>query len=387
VDFSLTEEQQLLRDSLARYVTNEYAFAARKRIVASPRGWSEAVWAQFAEMGLLGMPLAEAHGGFGGNSVDVMVVMQELGRGIVVEPYLAAVVLGGGLVEIAGSAAQKQAILPRVAAGERLLALAYGEPQSRCDLHDVETRARRDGGGYVLHGRKSVVLHGGAADTLIVSARTAGGQRDRRGITLFLVDPKTRGVTVSDYRTIDGLRAADVAFEGVQVGADALLGTIDEGLAPLERAVDLGVAALCAEAVGVMEALNAATLEYLKTRQQFGQPIGRFQALQHRAVDMLIACEQAKSITLRASVEAQSSDATASARAISAAKSLVGRAGRKLAQEAIQLHGGMGVTNELPAAHYAKRLTMIDCWLGDSDWHTDRFAALSSQGDRSNAKL
>jgi alkylation response protein AidB-like acyl-CoA dehydrogenase len=375
VDFTLTEEQQLLRDAVARFVANEYSFEARRRIVASPKGWSEQVWAQLAELGLLGVPFPEAHGGFGGTAVDVMVVMQELGRAMVVEPYLATVVLGGGLVDLAGAASQKQDILPRVAGGKWLLALAHGEPQSRYDLYDVATTARREGGGYVLNGRKAVVLHGATADTLIVAARTAGGQRDRQGITLFLVDAKTRGVAATGYRTIDGLRAADIALENVHVGAGAVLGPVDGGLALLERAVDLGAAALCAEAAGAIEALNAATLEYLKTRQQFGQPIGRFQALQHRAVDMLIHAERVKSMACLAAVKAQSADAAERRRAVSAAKSLVGRAGRAVAKEAIQLHGGMGVTNELAAAHLAKRLTMIDFWLGDSDYHTARFAA------------
>jgi len=378
MDFSLAEEQQLLRDSIARYVANEYSFADRQRIVASPKGWSDKVWAQFAEMGLLGVPFPEALGGFGGTAVDVMVVMQELGRGIVVEPYLSTVVLGGGLVDLAGTTVQKQDILPRLAQGKWLLALAHGEPQSRYDLHDVATTARREGSGYALSGRKSVVLHGASADTLIVAARTAGGPRDREGITLLLVDAKTRGVTATGYRTVDGLHAADVALDGVHVGTDAVLGQVDGGLPLLERAVDLGAAALCGEAVGVIEALNAATLDYLKTRQQFGQPIGRFQALQHRAVDMLIHAEQSKSMACVAAVKVQSGDPAERRRAVSAAKSLVGRAGRAVAKEAIQMHGGMGVTNELPAAHYAKRLAMIDFWLGDSDWHTERFAGVAA---------
>ncbi|MGE5791471.1 MAG: acyl-CoA dehydrogenase family protein, partial [Bacteroidota bacterium] len=337
MDFRLSEEQQLLRDSIARFVANEYGFEARKAIVASERGWSPAVWSQFADMGLLGVPFAEADGGFGGSMVDVMVVMQEFGRGMVVEPYLSTVVLGGGLVNLAGSAAQKQDILPRVAAGKWLLAAAYGEPQARYDLHDVATAAKRDGGAFVLSGKKSVVLHGASADTLVVSARTAGGQRDREGITLFLVDAKARGVKLGDARTVDGLRAADVGLDGVHVGAEAVLGAVDGGFATLEAAADLGAAALCAEAVGVMEALNEATLEYLKTRQQFGQPIGRFQALQHRAADMLMHAEQAKSMACVAAVRSQSVDAVERRRAVSAAKSLVGRSGRAVAKEAVQM--------------------------------------------------
>jgi alkylation response protein AidB-like acyl-CoA dehydrogenase len=376
MDFSLSEEQQLFRDAVAKFVQNEYSFAARKTIVASPQGWSAEVWAQLAAMGLLGVPFAEADGGLGGSGIDLMVVMQELGRGIVVEPYLATVVLGGGAVAIAGSAARRRSC--RVVAGERQLALAYGEPQSRHDLQDVTTTARRDGAGHVLSGKKAVVLNGATADTLVVSARTAGAQRDAQGITLFLVERGARGVTLTDYRTLAGLRAAALVLDGGRVGAAAVHGPGAGGLAALERAVDLGAAALCAEAVGVMEQLNALTLDYLRTRQQFGQPIGRFQALQHRAVDMLVHAEQVKSIASLAAAKARSGDAGERRRAVSAAKSLVGRSGRAVAKEATQLHGGMGVTLDLPAAHFAKRLTMIDVWLGDSDWHTERFAAVAA---------
>lgn len=378
MDFTLSEEQQLFRDALAKFVQNEYAFEARRKIVASAQGWSGEVWARLAAMGALAVPFAEADGGLGGSGVDLMVVMQELGRGIAVEPYLATVVLGGGAVAAAGSPAQREALLPGVIAGERQLALAYVEPGARHDLHDVQASARREGAGYVLSGRKATVLNGATADTLVVSARTAGARRDAQGVTLFLVARGAQGVSLSDYRTIDGLRAADLVLDGVRLGADAVLGPVDGGLAPLERAVDLGAAALCAEAVGVIEQLNALTLDYLRTRRQFGQPIGRFQALQHRAVDMLVHAEQVKSIVCLAASAAQSADERERRRAVSAAKSLVGRSGRAVAKEATQLHGGMGVTLELPAAHYAKRLTMIDFWLGDSDWHTERFAAASA---------
>ncbi len=378
MDFTLSEEQQLFRDAVARFVQNEYAFEARRKIVASAQGWSGEVWAKLAGMGVLGVPFAEADGGLGGSGVELMVVMQELGRGIVVEPYLATVVLAGGAVAAAGSPTQRAALLPGVVAGERQLALAYGEPGSRHDLHDVATSARRDGAGYVLSGRKAAVLNGATADTLVVSARTAGARRDAQGLTLFLIERGAKGVSLTDYRTIDGLRAADLVLDAVRIGADAVLGPVDGGLAPLERAVDLGAAALCAEAVGAIEQLNALTLDYLRTRQQFGQPIGRFQALQHRAVDMLVHAEQVKSIACLAASAAQSADARERARAVSAAKSLVGRSGRAVAKEATQLHGGMGVTLDLPAAHYAKRLTMIDFWLGDSDWHTERFAAAAA---------
>ncbi|HEY5293323.1 MAG TPA: acyl-CoA dehydrogenase family protein, partial [Burkholderiales bacterium] len=307
--------------------------------------------------------------------VDTMLVMTELGRGIVVEPYFSTVVLGGSLIDLAGSEAQKQAILSEVAQGKLLLAAALGEPNSRYEMNSVETTAKRDGAGYVLNGHKAVVLHGESAGKLIVSARTAGSARDAKGISLFLVDRKTAGVQVQGYRTIDGMRAAEIKLANVRVGADSVLGEIDAALPVLERAADFAVSALCAEAVGAMEALNAATFEYLKTRQQFGRPIGSFQALQHRAVDMFIHCEQSRSMAYLASVKVQSEDTNERRRTVSAAKIQIGRSGRAISQEAIQLHGGMGVSNELAAGHYAKRLTLINATLGDVDHHAERFAS------------
>jgi alkylation response protein AidB-like acyl-CoA dehydrogenase len=375
MDFIFSEEQQQLRDSLQRFISKEYGFEVRKAIIASKSGYSEKVWAQFADMGLLGAAFAEAYSGFGGSAVDTMLIMTELGRGIVVEPYLSTVVLGGGLVDLAGSEVQKQAVLPKVAEGKLLLAAALGEPNSRFELNCVATTARRDGTGYVLDGHKAVVLHGENANRLIVSARTAGAMRDAKGISLFLVDAKTAGVQVQGYRTIDGMRAAEIKFANVKLGADCVLGKVDEALPLLERAADFAVSALCAEAVGAMEALNAATFEYLKTRQQFGRPIGSFQALQHRAVDMFIHCEQSRSMAYLASVKVQSQDANERKRTVSAAKIQIGRSGRTILQEAIQLHGGMGVSNELAAGHYAKRLAMINATLGDVDYHAERFAS------------
>ena len=374
MDFNFSEEQQLLRDSINKFIARDYGFEARKAIVASEQGFSDKVWAQLAEMGLLGVAFDEAHGGFGGTPVDSLLVMSELGRGIVVEPYFSTVVLGGSLVDLAGSEAQKQAILPEVVEGKLLLAAALGEPDSRYDLHSVATTAKKDGAGYVLNGHKAVVLHGASADKLIVSARTAGAARDARGISLFLVDRKAAGVAVQAYRTIDGMRAAEIRFTGVRVGADALLGAADDALPLLEKAADYGASALCAEAVGAMEALNTATFEYLKTRQQFGRPIGSFQALQHRAVDMMIHCEQSRSLSYLAAVKVQSEDPNERRRAVSAAKIHVGRSGRVISQEAVQMHGGMGVTNDLAVGHFAKRLTMINLTLGDIDYHSDRFA-------------
>jgi len=374
MDFIFSEEQQQLRDSLQKFIGKEYGFEARRAIIGSKSGYSDKVWAQFADMGLLGVAFDEAHGGFGGSAVDTMLVMTELGRGIVVEPYLSTVVLGGSLVGLAGSEAQKQAVLPRVVEGKLLLAAALGEPNSRFELNCVETTARRDGAGYVLNGHKAVVLHGESANRLIVSARSAGGARDAGGISLFLVDARTAGVQVRGYRTIDGMRAAEIKFANVKLGADSVLGDVDAALPLLERAADLAVSALCAEAVGAMEALNAATFEYLKTRQQFGRPIGSFQALQHRAVDMMIHCEQSRSMAYLAAVKVSSQDANERRRTVSAAKIQIGRSGRAISQEAIQMHGGMGMSNELAAGHYAKRLTMINATLGDVDHHSERFA-------------
>jgi len=365
----------MLRESLQRYIAKDYGFDVRKGIIASARGYSDKVWAQFAEMGLLGIAFDDACGGFGGTAVDTMLVMTELGRGIVVEPYFSTVVLAGSLVDLGGSTAQKQAILPEVAQGKLLLAAALGEPNSRYELNNVETSAKREGAGFVLNGHKAVVLHGASAGKLIVSARTAGSARDVKGITLFLVERASAGVQVTEYRTIDGMRAAEIKLANVKIGADSVLGPVDEALPLLERGAEFAVAALCAEAVGAMEALNEATFDYLKTRTQFGRPIGSFQALQHRAVDMMIHCEQSRSMALLAAAKVQSADERERKRAVAAAKMLIGRSGRAISQEAIQLHGGMGVSNELAAGHYAKRLTMINATLGDVDYHAERFAS------------
>ena len=373
MDFAFTEEQTLLRDSLKRFVQKEYSFEKRLAIQKSPEGYSRAVWAQLAEMGVLGLPFSEEYGGFGGGAAETLIVMQAIGSGLLVEPYLATVVICGGLVQALGDPVQKR-MLSRVAEGKLLLAFAHGEPRSRYALAQVETRAARDGKGWKLSGRKAVVLHGAQADRLIVSARTGGAANDETGISLFVVDRGAAGMSVRDCRTIDGLRAAEVVLNDVRVSAQALLGAEGGAFPTIDRVSDSGAAALCAEAVGVMETLNAQTLDYLKTRQQFGQPIGRFQVLQHRAVDMFIHCEQSRSIALLAAMKSASSDAGERRRAVSAAKALIGRSGRFIGQAAIQLHGGMGVTDEVAASHYAKRLTMIDFWLGDTEHHLARFA-------------
>jgi len=377
MDFDFTEEQRLLDETLRRLVKDEYDIPKRKRYMAMPEGFNRQLWARYAELGLLGLPFAESEGGFGGSAVETMILMESFGRGLVVEPYLATIVLGGGLVALAGSAAQKQAILKEVTAGKRLLAFAHGERQARYALAHVETAARKHGGGFVLSGAKGVVLGGDSADTFIVSARTAGGGHERKGITLFLVEAKAKGVSVRGYPTVDGLRAAEVKLDGVRVGAEAVLGAVDGAYPVIERVVDRAIAALCAEAVGIMETLNAATLEYLKTRKQFGVPIGSFQALQHRMADMVVEHEQAKSMAVLAALSADLDDERERRRTISAAKVQIGKSGRFVGQQAIQLHGGIGMTDEYLAGHYFKRLTMIDQTFGDTDHHLDRFAEVT----------
>jgi len=371
MDFNYTPEQQQFRDALRRFIDKDYTFEQRNRIIHSEQGISDQAWATLVELGMTALPVPEEQGGFNGSAVDMLVVMQELGRGLLVEPYFATV-LGAQFLKLAGS---REALLEQVAAGDLKLAAALGEPQSRHDLSDIATTARKDGDGYVINGAKAVVVHGGQADKLIVSARSAGSQRGTEGVSLFLVDADSTGVTRRDYRTIDGQRAADIRFENVRVPASALLGQEGSGWDILDAAVDYGAALLCAEAVGAMDALNAATLEYLKTRQQFGVPIGKFQALQHRMADMFMQAEQARSMATLAAVKVSSQDARERRRIVSAAKVRVGQALKYVGQQAVQLHGGMGVTNELPAAHHFKRLTMIELTLGDTDHHLARFVA------------
>jgi pimeloyl-CoA dehydrogenase small subunit len=381
MDFDLSEEQRLLEETVRRLVDTEYDFAKRKAYLAEPDGWSRKQWAAYAELGLLGLPLPEAYGGIGGSAIEVMIVMEAMGRGLVLEPYLETVVLGGGLVSLAGSEAQKQAILGPLAAGKLLLAFAHGEPRARYDLAHVETRATRDGGGYVLNGRKAVVLHGECADKLIVSARTAGARSEHNGISLFLVDRRAPNVSVRGYGTNDDRRAADIALENVRVPADALLGAADAALPVIEHAVDRAIAALAAEAVGAIEKLNAMTLDYIKTRKQFGVAIGSFQVLQHRMVDMTIEHEQARSMAILAALAADDPDRAARRKAIAAAKVRIGRSGQFVGEGAIQLHGGIGMTHEYAAGHYFKRLAMIDATFGDVAHHLDAVAALTLRAE------
>lgn len=368
MDFDLTDEQRLLAESVSRFVADRYGdFEARQAHRRGARGYSEANWATMAEMGLLALALPEDQGGFGGGPVETMLVMEAFGRGLVVEPYLASVILGLGLLRrLPGQGA----LCAEVAAGAATLAFAHQERQARHDLHDIATVAQAAGGGWLLRGAKGVVLHGDTADRLLVSARIAGGRRDRGGIGLFLLDPAAAGVTRRGYATQDGLRGAEVVLES----APATL-LLHDALPLIELVVDEAIAALCAEALGAMEALRDLTVDYLKTRRQFGRAIGEFQALQHRAADMLVATEQARSMTMYAAMMLQHPDAAARRTALAAAKALVGRLADGLGKDAIQLHGGIAMTEEYKAGHYFKRLAMIGVLFGDVDHHLRQVVA------------
>jgi pimeloyl-CoA dehydrogenase small subunit len=379
MNFELSQEQQLLADTIKRFTTNDYSFDARSKIVASPRGWSEEVWAALAEMGLLGLPFPAEYDGFGGSAVDVMIVMEAIGEALIVEPYLPTVGLGGQFVARGASTVQQKRLLPAIAQGTCKMAFAHTEPGARYDLAQVGLRARRHGDGFVLDGDKRVVLHGAAADVLVVSARSAGAGTDRQGVSLFLVDRNAPGVTVKEYRTIDELRAADISLAGVGVPRDALIGLEGAGLPLIEEVVDYATALLCAEAVGAIRYANDTTLEYLKTRRQFGVPIGSFQVLQHRMVDMVISYEQARSMAYLACVKVDTAGAAERGRVVSAAKVKVADACRHVSQESVQLHGGMGMTEELKVSHAFRRLTMIAQTWGDAEHHLERFAASASE--------
>jgi pimeloyl-CoA dehydrogenase small subunit len=374
MDFDLTDDQRLLSDSVAKLLAGTYSFEQRKALLKTPGGWSEALWNQFAELGLLGLPIAEEHGGFGGGPVDVMLLMQAFGRHLVLEPYLATVVLGGTALKLAGDAAQQGEILPEIAAGSLKLAFAHSERQSRYDVADVATTARRDAGGWVLEGAKSVVLHGDSADRLIVSARTAGGRDEAMGLSLFLVDAEASGLARRGYALRDGTRAAEVSLSGVRLPAEALLGEVDHALPVIDRIIEAGIAATVAEVIGTCETMQAMTLDYLKTRVQFGKPIGENQALQHRAAEMLIALEQGRSMAMLAAMSVEEPDPAERARAISMAKVGVGQAGRFVSQNAIQLHGGIGMTEEYAVGHFFRRVMVIEHLFGDTATHLDRLA-------------
>ena len=372
MNFDFTEEQQMVRDSIARFVQDDYDWDTRKAIVASEKGLSPDNWKLFAELGWLSIPFAEEHGGFGGNIVDLSVVMEELGKGLVVEPYFPTVVLFGGLIARAGNDAQRAEWLPRVIGGDVLGGFAYVERQSRFALHDCLTTATPSGDGFVLNGEKVVVFNGEQAGHLVVLARTAGEQSDRTGLSLFIVDTSAAGIDKMNYPMMDGQLVANVTFKDVALPAEALLGEEGQALALVEALVYEAIIALASEAVGIMGVLNAKTLEYAKTREQFGVAIGSYQALQHRMVDTMMAYEQCKSLLFKALCEYKQDPAMA-AETIHALKVLIDRNAKHVFGEAIQIHGGMGMTDELDIGHYAKRLMMINTTFGDANFHRNRF--------------
>jgi len=372
MDFDLTEEQRLLKESVDGLLTDAYEFEQRKKYMKEKGGWSKAMWSKLAEQGLLGLPFAEEDGGFGAGAVETMIVMEALGRAMVLEPYLATVVIGGGFLRHGGSAAQKAAHIPSIIDGGKTIGFAQLEKNSRYDLNDVATTAKKKGDGWVIDGEKFVVINGENADMLIVTARTKGGQRDRTGIGVFLVPADAKGVVKKGYPTQDGLHAADVSFTNVELGSDAAIGDPENALPLIERVVDDARTAICAEAVGAMDETLKTTVEYLKTRKQFGVPIGSFQTLQHRAADMFVALEQARSMSMFATMAADFDDAKERTKAVSAAKVQIGKSLKFVGQQAIQLHGGIGMTMEAKIGHYFKRLTMIENTFGDTDYHLRR---------------
>lgn len=372
MDFDLSEEQRLLKESVDRLLADAYDFDARKQYMQEKGGWSKAVWGKLAEQGLLGLPFAETDGGFGAGAVETMIVMEAPNKALVVEPYLATVVIAGGFLRRGGSAEQKAKYIPGIIDASKTFGFAQLEKNSRYDLFDVMTTAKWKEDGWVVDGEKFVVLNGENADTLIVIARTKGGPRDKSGIGVFLVPADAKGVTKKGYPTQDGLHAADITFTNVEVGADTAIGDPEDGLPLIEHVADEARTALCAEAVGAMEESLKTTIEYIKTRKQFGVTIGSFQSLQHRAADMFAALEQARSMSMFATMATNFDDPAERAKSIAAAKVQIGRSGKLIGQQSIQLHGGIGMTMEAKIGHYFKRLTMIEHTFGDADYHLRR---------------
>ena len=371
MDFDLTEDQRLLKESVDRLIAERYGFDQRRGFMAEPNGWSAAMWKQFGELGLLGIPFQEDHGGFGGGPVETMIVAEAFGRGLVLEPYLATVVLSGGLIRRVADSVLQAELIPQIVAGTTLLAFAHLERHSRYEMNNVTTVARREGSDFRLEGEKGVVFHGDCADKLLVTARTGGSSQDRGGIGLFLVGARSEGVSVRGYQTQDGLRAAEISLAGAMGTA---IGDPGGALPIIEQVVDEALAYVVAEAVGVMEVMHKATVDYMKQRQQFGRAIGDFQALQHRAVDMYVFLEQARSMAMYATMMAGEVSASERHRAVAAAKVQIGRSGRKIGQEAIQIHGGIGMTMEYMVGHYFKRMSMIEIMFGDADTHLAQMA-------------
>ncbi|MDH3747927.1 MAG: acyl-CoA dehydrogenase family protein [Gammaproteobacteria bacterium] len=374
MNFSLDDTQTMLADSIEKFIENDYDFESRQKYSGSDTGFSIDVWKMFAELGWTAVPFSEDDGGFGGSPIDVMIMMQRFGRALIVEPYLANIILSGGILRRAANAEQRERWLHPIIAGDLHASLAFVEPQGRYDLANIATTASAEGDGWILDGRKGYVLNGRNAELLLVPARTSGAQSDADGITLFAIDASTDGVSIDDYPTVDGHQAAEIVLDDVRVDSEAVIGNVDAGFAALDATIDDATLAVCAEAVGIMQVLKDKTVEYAKNRIQFGVPIGSFQALQHRMVDMLTDCEQSQSLLMWATMvnAAGQSDAK---RAISAIKYKIGTTGRKVGEEAVQIHGGMGVSWELDIAHYFKRLVTIGQIFGNADWHLDKLAA------------
>jgi len=373
MDFNFTDEQTMLRDSVSRYLADTYTFDARMAAVNGESGWNPGVWKAFAEeLGILGAPFAEAHGGLGGGAIENMIVMEEIGKALVIEPYLQTVVIGGGFLKAAGGALADE-VIPKIIDGSVVIAFAYAEPQGRYNLADLRTTAKKDGTGYVINGHKSVVYAAPWATHFIVTARTGGAVRDQAGVSIFLIAANAPGITRRDYPTVDGARASEVYFENVAVGADALIGADGEGLPLVEQIVDEAITAVCAEGAGVVRRLHEGTLDYSRQRKQFGKAIGEFQVLQHRMVDMFMEVEQAVSMTLMATLRLDEADRS---KHVSSAKNKIARGARFVGQSAVQIHGGIGISNELAIGHYFKRATMIESQFGDADFHLARYESL-----------
>lgn len=376
MDFSISEEQSMLADSVSRFIDNDYDFELRQKNAASAEGYSKALWQTFAELGWTAVPFAEEDGGLDGGPVEMMLMMQQFGRGLMIEPFLANIVLAGGILRRAATAEQKAKWLAPLIDGSLQTALAFAEPQARFDIANIATTAVKDGNDFVLTGKKSLVLNGGNADLLIIPARTAGDATDEQGITLFAIAADAEGMAIRSFATVDASTAAEIDLDAVRIAPGNILGSVDAGFAALQAAIDEATLAVSAEAVGIIRAMHDKTVAYSKERVQFGVPISSFQALQHRMVDMLMAAEQTQSLLMWC-VMLNTADDAGARKAISALKYQVGTAGIKVAQEAVQIHGGMGVTWELDIAHYFKRLTAIDLLFGNADFHLDRFVNLS----------
>ena len=375
MDFNFNEEQSMIQGQVAQFIQRDYEWEKRQSLVSSDLGFSKENWNTFAELGWLGISISEESGGFGGSALETMIIMEEFGKALVIEPFLETIVLSAGLIDSCGNKNQKKEILEKVMLGEMQLALAFAEPQSRFNLSDVTTEAIQDGNSYNLNGYKSVVMNGPSADILIISARTSGKLRDKNGISLFLVDSKSSGISCRHYSTVDDRKASEISLENVKVNSNSLLGKIDQGYEELEKVIDIATLAICAEAIGIMEVLYKTTVEYTKTRKQFGQAIGKFQVLQHRMVDMFMEYEQSKSLLLMATIK-KVEEAPDAKKSISGLKYQVGKASKFIGQQAVQLHGGMGVTDELNVGHFFKRLTTISTIFGNTDYHLKRYSQL-----------